>query len=136
MTGYLELAARCEQATGPDGLPMERLCWEIWIAVNEPEAKLEGNGSDRGWKVRLGGSPLGGGKIIKFGSPPTFTASLDAAMTLVPETAGFTLQQLGHPCIASVFVPQQQEQGGHGATPALALTAAALRARHAQEPSK
>jgi hypothetical protein len=53
---------------------------------------------------------------------PMFTASLDAAVTLVPEGCGWMVMSSA----AKVGV-----WPSHGATPALALCAAALRARAA-----
>ena len=138
MTDLLKLAERVEAATGLRRLETERLGWEIWIAVNAPEAKLEGNGSDRLWKVRLGGSPLGGGKIINSSDPPAYTASLDAAMTLAGDGFGSIMsgrfQRDGGPgCVAVVTKPARAEATAR--TAPLALTAAALRARAASETS-
>jgi hypothetical protein len=63
MSALLELAERCEQATGPD----RRLDSGIWYAVVE---RLDpGVRRDRDMVGRW----------------PSYTASLDAAMTLVPE---------------------------------------------------
>lgn len=70
------------------------------------------------------------------GSVPRFTASLDSALTLVPE--GLLFRVLNHdpatlkpPCFAEVGQPSHSEYGQEtfAATPALALTAACLRAR-------
>ena len=62
---------------------------------------------------------------------PAFTASLDAAMGLVPEGGHWVV---GSGCIASVWVPlvdgdRKRVDSFKTASPALALTAAALRAR-------
>ena len=62
---------------------------------------------------------------------PRFTASLDAAMGLVPEGGHWVV---GSGCIASVWVPlvdgdRKRLDSFKTASPALALTAAALRAR-------
>jgi len=74
------------------------------------------------------------------GIPKFYTGSLDAAMTLLPERA---LWRVGHVSMAWGDRPQiwasvkpvgsTQIQGNPGATPALALTAAALRARAEME---
>jgi hypothetical protein len=113
----LDLAERCEKATGPD----RELDLEIAIAV---------------W-----GRP---GVLVMRHDPETntnreythwdFTASIDAAMTLVPE--GWFFSGLDQ-CSPSVQVWTEgnkaryspQLDGLHAATPALALCAASLRAR-------
>jgi hypothetical protein len=62
-----------------------------------------------------------------------FTASLDAAMSLVPEGWGFVVGVRNGP-FADCFDPQlYPNQECEAATPALALTAAALRALAEQE---
>lgn len=69
---------------------------------------------------------------------PAFTASLDAAMALVPEGLGreaFFLQRNSHgQCFADVWTDAEFNRyvKGKAATPALALCAAALRARSKQ----
>lgn len=66
---------------------------------------------DHGWRVE------------RFGTPditPRYTASIDAALTLVPEGCGFVLMG----CAAKVG-----REIAKGATPAIALCIAALRAR-------
>jgi hypothetical protein len=80
-----------------------------------------------------------------FGDDPRFTASLDAAMTLVPEDRGplrfFSLEHDAHDGARWIarFDSAGDECGhgqtiyGEGNTPALALCAAALRARAPQE---
>jgi hypothetical protein len=78
MNALLELAERCEAATGPD----RELSAEIALVVHDWLHEVEGN------------KPLNCRLRNSFGSPvyiggvsPTmdYTASLDAAMTLVPE---------------------------------------------------
>jgi hypothetical protein len=107
----IALAERCEQATGPD--------LEIDARI---EAQLVG------WKFD---AMRESGYAVRDFEAPAYTTSLDAAMTLVPEGcsvhAFFQPRKIGH----------KVEIGcGHvcekAATPALALCAAALRARAAQ----
>lgn len=70
---------------------------------------------------------------------PDFTGSLDAAMTLVPEGWGFRVESEGdgsRPCSASIYKPADccnefVISCDYAITPALALCAAALRARAA-----
>ena len=113
----LELAERCEAATGPDAA-LDR---EIWLkAVADKEQRF---------LVEVG-RDAHGDKEANFRTDwmadgARYTASIDAALTLVPEgsswmlirhSEGFTLAKAGSdPC--------------KGATPALALCAASLRAR-------
>lgn len=66
---------------------------------------------------------------------PEYTASLDAAMTLVPERAQWMFDS--HYNMAAVCVywdghegPEMSEYAGEGRSPALALTAASVRARN------
>ena len=76
-----------------------------------------------------------GGAISR--PPPHYTASLDAAMTLVPE--GFDWLRKDFRTMTVVMPAADQKAWGRhidatGATPALALCAAALRARDALAP--
>jgi hypothetical protein len=91
----LELAERCERATGPNF----RLEQEIGAVVFP--------------------------KLADIYLP--YTASLDAAMTLVPDGANVALQTDGGPGPIAIVTPG--ERFARAATPALALCAAALRAR-------
>jgi hypothetical protein len=100
----LELAERCEKATGPDF----DLSFAIWQAAIEP--------------------------IAPSSRQPDYTASLDAAMTLVPE--GWFLSVSTHPEGAFAVAVCQDLIGKSDlrvATAALALCAAALKARAAKE---
>ena len=60
---------------------------------------------------------------------PTFFSSLDAAMTLVPKGAQLQFQSFGGP--GPMWLVSPNERYVSGATPALALVAACLRARAA-----
>jgi hypothetical protein len=65
-------------------------------------------------------------------SGPAFTASIDAAMTLVPEGTGFglLLSRDRKDCRADIWGDERTEERFFiGATPALALCIAALQAR-------
>jgi hypothetical protein len=130
----LELAERCEQATGPD----RELDAEI--------AEASGNVPEDYQRATHYGEPRPyfwhkferEGEII----PLRYTASLDAAMTLVPEgLEGRVEWRTGkgmHPAYASMWGCGARDidrhDNGHGKTPALALCAAALRARAGQQP--
>lgn len=101
----LALAERCEQATGPD--------YELDYLVG----KIAGFDfqEELGGRIRLSG--------------PHYTASIDAAMSLVPE--GFSLCILageGSLATASLCRDDTIVVDSEAAAPALALTAACLRA--------
>ena len=72
-----------------------------------------------------------------FGDSPViareYTRSLDAAMTLVPEGCAFEVTTTGYKPGATVcgLIMGDVHEGAYAATPALALTAAALRSRAA-----
>lgn len=102
-----ELAERCEQAAGPDRELDEAIAAAVHL------------------------------KQLTYSSPewikdPEFTTSLDGALTLVPEGCGLIYKRHG---IKNVWRVQILSGGGEtfvdgdAATPALALCAAALRAR-------
>lgn len=108
----LDLAARVEAAKGADR------------ALDADVAR------SIGWR-QVAGSPLDDGMI--FGKPPrspdwlhvpACTASLDAAASLVPDGWSYNVHSLPRSAAAKVGHTAR----GLAATPALALTAAALRA--------
>ncbi len=108
MSALLELAERCEAATGPD----RELDAQIGAAFH---LKMLTYRADN-WITN-----------------PPFTAFLDAAMTLVPEGAKVTTQSFGGPGPMALVDPN--ERFTSAATLALALCAAALRAQAADEPT-
>lgn len=66
--------------------------------------------------------------------PLEYTASLDAAMTLVPEGALFSVGHIGDDSpdlFQATIMPMGPSRHASASTPALALTAASLRARAA-----
>ncbi len=110
-TTLLALAERCEQAAGPsNGLDAE-----IALAIGYTHER-RGTERARWWRTPSG-------QQLAFvgykNHPPFFTGSLDAAVPLVPEGCGWMVMSRA----AKVGV-----WPSHGATPALALCAAALRA--------
>ena len=140
----LELAARCEKATGPD---RELDAW-IWVqsgllAVSCPETTAKGPAvavgyySGRDPSIPL--DELTMADVTPAYGCPEFTASLDAAMTLVPEGWVFVRleRERAFPGESRQwdFWAVMMEPHGPGyskvsaETPALALCAAALRAR-------
>ena len=112
---YLDLADRVEAAKGPD----RELDLRVAMAVLP------------GWDYPLDDAAVA--FHTKYGGQPAYTASLDAAMTLVPEGARIAAlaQEIGTPRWL-VKLGNADRPGGlptcAGATPALALTAACLRA--------
>ena len=138
MTDLLLLAERVEGATGPD------FDLDAAIAVATGLYVREKRGRDRQeWYYptaqggfRKGTTPYGLGRL------PRFTASLDASLTLVPEgwnwSTGSCSVEGFPPGQANVYPKQQPfpvdlDIETEAATPALALTAACLRARHTME---
>jgi hypothetical protein len=102
----LELAERCEKATGDDA----SLDHDIWIAVGRPAEYLV--------------------RDLKL-DPPDYTVSLDSAMTLVSK--GWSVALHAHSDDQSRASVYSGNPAAHdfryAATPALALCAASLRAR-------
>ena len=130
-----ELAERAESATGPD----RELDGLIAVAVNHGSlpgavkiAPEDETTRRRGWVLHT----FNGRR--SWHQAPRFTASIDAAMTLVPEGLVWNVMtDFGLPGRArlwgSVLPGQVKDRGwsADGATPALALCAAALRVREA-----
>jgi hypothetical protein len=116
------LIARVEAATGPD----RKLDSMILLAVT-PGGSWRQN-SDGVWLLRVEDDSTPGETARTYRDPPAYTASLDAAMALVPERWLWVVGSMGN-----ARVHEDQTSGrdaiGQAATPALALTAAALRAR-------
>ena len=106
----LEIAARCEAATGPD----TQLDALIWCAINDLEP----------WQRVI--------DDFERGQATRYTASLDAAMTLVPEglrRVEFGTYDAGGAWAYVWSVPTDEKGEADAATEALALTAASLKAR-------
>lgn len=124
----LALAERCETATGPD----RELDGAIYIAVLIPAeraGRIDQNGGFVGWWPKDG--PYVGAREV-----PAYTASLDAALTLVPEGWHWSADSRRFGYVRGRG-PQDGAPDPEGwargtATPALALCAAALRALAAQ----
>jgi hypothetical protein len=114
------LIARVEAATGPDGVLDAEIHRAANVALQDMIAYDIG-----GWLV--------GGKHPQPVKVPAYTASLDAAASLVPEGCEWT-RHFGANGRLTMMVHGPDPAGSlaQAATPALALTAAALRARLAQ----
>lgn len=124
-----ELAERCEQATGPDRELDEQCALAIGftLVVPRPDERLQGirrwvgpEGERNGWVHNR--------DSLDF--PPAYTASLDAAMMLVPE--GWHIEEMHEGCGAAPkrvgLMCWEFINRGKGSTLALALCAAALKA--------
>lgn len=136
----VRLATLVEQATGPDR-ELDGAIDRLFNARPKDGDYDEGEGAF--WRVKNGWSGLlarPDGFARGSFSAANYTASLDAAMTLVPEDGFWELN--AHSC-AKVTVDvrygsgadwwfEQETFEANAATHALALTAAALRARAAQ----
>jgi len=123
-TTLLALAERCEQATGPDGM----LDYKIALAAGYRFEMREYEKRKR-WRDSKGVRCSG---LTTDGAPPRFTASLDAAVMLVPEGWRWSLNWAHY---ARLWLdagpgkpPHDTVQCHQCATPALALCAAAIRA--------
>ncbi len=127
----LALAERCEQVSGPD----RELDRQVALATGWAIMKVQGDD----WLMPPTGRPVG--------DPRRYTASLDAALTLVPEGWGWLVSQPNAKALASGLLKMRTPVMGEvqygcdqrfavaAAAPALALCAAALRARAHQETS-
>ena len=123
-----ELAARCEASDGPD----RDLDWMVADAIGHQAFER---------KVAIWPPFMPGSKLDK--TVPYYTASLEAAMTLVPEGWNWMAGNRDQPVARAYVNNGQLHYAGYGtrrnpkhlwsevvaATPALALTAAALKAR-------
>lgn len=111
----LELADRCEKAAGPD----RELDAVIWLHLPEQEShawKHEGDEFSHAYQIS-------GADFI-----PKFTASLDAAMTLVPEGQSVRMgTNSGAPWAQCRRHAMSECFNGSAATLALCICAAALR---------
>lgn len=115
----LALAGRCEAAEGPD------------VALNADIERLLHPGlAEHPWKALQSGRPMFTGPSGHQYVGQRYTASVDAALTLVPKGADLNIQ-LYHDGCAGI------ENGGIGITGgrtlALAICVAALRLRAAME---
>lgn len=120
MSALLKLAERCEQAEGPD----REIDVHIWIALSGASAAdVEAIMTCMRLSLNVERCPL-------------FTASLDAAMTLLPERHSWEAGNCGEGLRpwATVTMPSSTggwQFSGDAITVPLALCAAALRARAA-----
>lgn len=122
-TDPLVLAERIEKLNGPD----REVDHAIYEAIGRPI-------------VRLSSSSTYCPNLVNWA--PFYTTSIDAAISLVPDGwqlhgLGETAFMIGGPWLATLVNHSlHYGQGGKGKSPALALTAAALRARASTLPGE
>lgn len=126
MSDLLTLAERCEREE-----PAWELECEIGCAVQAAGTIVR---ASEGWLINRGTQHEPQWEPYK---PPRYTTSLDAAVTLVPDGAEWNLTNLygvAHSEVGLNFSDGNWQTGRHiGGHLALALCAAALRARAAME---
>lgn len=119
-----ELAARCEAAEAPDR-ELDAVIREAVGGATVPLYRLV--------KPMIGHPEWEGGASSNGHWLPFYTASLDAALTLVPEGWHWSIYDTNgvDKACAQVEPPEYdyEPHTGEAATPALALCAAALKAR-------
>ena len=116
------LADRCEREEV--SRPLDAAIWEISGQINE--------GHCAAWCKQDGRSDLTRKRYVAAWAPK-FCTSLDAAVSLVPEPGAWELESQGWACVTLLtgrfLVSDDIECRAIAKTPALALCAAALRAR-------
>jgi hypothetical protein len=124
MGELLQLAERCEKAEGPDRATDHAIYEAVIIALGHTITR-----SDEGFRVEPRGCDYF--TTITPAMVLAYTSSLDAALTLVPEGCNWSAESDGsaHVWKGGDYYADISEYG-KAATPALALCAAALRARH------
>lgn len=132
------LAVRCEQATGPD----RELDGLVEVARDPMRETILYNKPGRFPREAVRGPVkdlvLSGRDLADYINAPAYTASVDAALTLVPEGHFFAVSTHPRGAFAIVGATEDGEAGRSAeavATPALALTAAALRAHKERTPN-
>ena len=131
------LALRCEQATGPDR-ELDLVVWSLCVpGVTRKHTSYFHKAS--GSEYVIDETRDATGRLIIV---PAYSASLDAALTLVPVKSMWSVCDMEEGPFAQVIrpMPDGGYVGGltssHGRAPAPALCAAALRARAQMERGK
>jgi hypothetical protein len=137
MSALTELADRCEQAAGPDRDIDGMIGAIVGCEFHSAEAVREYAHDDHAWGSE---GPHWAGTANSLGVLK-FTASLDAAVTLIDDDVFFHVSRFspesGSRGEAHVYPNRRlgDDYEAEAATPALALCAAALRARARRLPS-
>ena len=132
-TALLALAGRVERLTGPD----REVDAEIWLAVTPGATRRKTSyvhaATQRTCELDETRvlQPDGRRELVIV---PNYTASLDAALTLVLEDAWVSLTMQRQMNRADIRWSDDSSVVRSGATPALAMVAAALRARAGDAP--
>ena len=132
MSDLLKLAERCEAATGPDRELDEQCALAAGYSLVDPRPNerlqehkrwVGPDGERNGWVHNPN----------SFDFPPHYTASIDAAMTLVSEGWDYEIRRSGPWHQVTLWPVAMRGRNditvSTETTPALALCAAALRAR-------
>jgi hypothetical protein len=131
MSDLLKLAERCEAATGPD----RELDGAIVVAIDGDRQTIlynePGPFPQKAVRGPIRDLMLTGDDLASYINAPTYTASLDAATTLVPEGMSWGVGPRDGTGKAWAWVGSHDDMylAKKPATPALALCAASLRAR-------
>ena len=122
-----ELIEKLERADGPSR-ELDEAIYELMGGCNHKRTKYYAVQSDTGFTCLDCGKDTYGAKYA-----PSYTASIDAAMTLVPEGWSYTVAWLHRNGRATVamFHAKLNEQRAESQTPAIALCIAALKAKEA-----
>jgi hypothetical protein len=129
------IVAKIEAATGPDrdidgwitcAIDPDRQTIVDHVPGQFPQEPIYG-------PIRCIMEETGGKDGADYIAAPAYTASIDAAMSLVPDNARLQFQSFGGP--GPMWLVSPNERYVSAATPALALCAAALRA-HLQGETK
>jgi hypothetical protein len=130
MSDLAKLIKRLEKATDPDRWLDAAVVVALdirpdWLKNARGELWVDDRGAvlfrDECFKRRGPGNPS-----LREKDVPEYTASLDAALTLVPDNTPWMLTRYSN---ATIWAEVGEEWQHQGATPALALCIAALKAR-------
>lgn len=129
-----DLIERLEKAMGPDRELDDLVAERVGYALANSYASIFGTGFCKTWKAP-------DGRYV--GAAPKFTVSIDAALTLVPDgwrwrvedynvnpSPRAELAEVGQVMDYGIGIKRRAQSGG--ATPAIALTIAALKSRSHQ----
>lgn len=130
MTAFADIIERLEKATGPD----RELDGAIfWFAERSSAMRFYWNASAGKPTEPPDALPASGlGRHAVVHCSPRYTESVDAAVTLAPSPRWFWRVD-SHDPSAWVYLNIQDAYKGAGATPAIALSMAALKARTASQ---
>jgi hypothetical protein len=129
MSTLEQLAARCSPQGGPVSEPLRELNVEIWLSVTLGATRRQWTYKHEasGKECHVDETRDGNSRLIIV---PAYTTSLDAAASLIPEGHDWILEHVnGGMTIGARVGHNDPDKTSWGDTAALALCAAALRAR-------